>query len=148
MKEAVRKGFVLEVSVVVIIMLIAGCEEQQLPSARKSRAIAAENMQLKKGLERRSKEIEGLKDLHDKEIQRQEKLLAKCLEEKDTWKEKSRQNVRNQVKGVLDTVIEENAKLRQENDRLKAQIAELEAQVQQLEQKVEEITAPKPRPLE
>lgn len=147
MKEAVRKGFVLVVSVVVI-MLIAGCEEQQLPSEKKSRAIAAENMQLKKDLERRSKEIEGLKELHDKEIQKQEEPLAKCLEEKKAWKEKARQNVRNQVKGVLDTVIEENAKLRQENEKLKAQIAELEAQVQQLEKKVEGITAPKPRPLE
>jgi len=126
MKEAVRKGFVLVVSVVVI-MLIAGCEEQQLPSEKKSRAIAAENMQLKKDLERRSKEIEGLKDLHDREIKKQEKLLAKCLEDKETWKEKSRQSVRNQVKGVLDTVIEENAKLRRENEELKAQIEKLKA---------------------
>lgn len=121
MNKVVSRGFVLVVSVVVI-MSIAGCEEQELPSAKKSRLIAAENMQLKKDLERRSKEIEGLKELIDKEIQKQEELLAKCLEEKETWKEKARQNVRNQVKGVLDTVIEENAKLRQENEELKAQI--------------------------
>jgi hypothetical protein len=121
MNKVVSRGFVLVVSVVVI-MSIAGCEEQELPSAKKSRLIAAENMQLKKDLERRSKEIEGLKELIDKEIQKQEELLAKCLEEKETWKEKARQNVRNQVKGVLDTVIEENAKLRRENEELKAQI--------------------------
>ncbi len=133
MKKAVRKGFVLVVSVVVI-MLIAGCEEQQLPSAKKSRLIAAENMQLKKELERRSKDIERLKELHDREIEKQEKLLAKCLEEKETWKEKSRQNIRNQVNGVVDAIMEQNAKLRRENEKLKAQI--------------EQLTATKPRPLE
>ena len=133
MKKAVRKGFIL-VSVVLIIMLIAGCEEQQLPSAKKSRLIVAENMQLKKELERRSEDIERLIDLHDREIKRQEELLAKCLEEKETWKKKSRQNVRNQVKGVLDAVMEQNAELREENEKLKAQI--------------EQLTAAKPEPLE
>ena len=145
MKEAVGKGFVLVVSVVV--MLIAGCEEQQLPSEKKSRLIAAENMQLNKELERRSKDIEGLKELHDMEIQKQEKLLAKCLEEKETWKEKSRQNIRNQVNGVVDAIMEQNAKLRRENEKLKAQIEQLEAQVQRLEKKVEELIPRKPRPL-
>jgi len=124
MKEAVGKGFVLVVSVVVV-MLIAGCEEQQLPSAKKSRLIAAENMQLKKELERYSKEIEGLKELHDREIEKQEKLLAKCLDEKETWKEKSRQNIRNQVNGVVDAIMDQNAKLRRENEKLKAQIEKL-----------------------
>ncbi len=124
MKKAVRKGFVVAISVVVV-MLIAGCQEQQLPSEKKSRLIAAENMQLKKELERRSKEIEGLKELHDREIQKQEKLLAKCLEEKETWKEKSRQNIRNQVNSVVDALMEQNAKLREENEKLKAQIEKL-----------------------
>ncbi|MHC4171595.1 MAG: hypothetical protein ACYTBX_13715 [Planctomycetota bacterium] len=128
MKKAVRKGFVLVVSVVA--MLIAGCEEQQLPSAKKSRLIVAENMQLKKELERRSEDIERLKELHDREIEKQEKLFAKCQDEKETWKEKSRQNVRNQVKGVLDAVMEQNAKLRQENEELKVQIEQLKAQAQ------------------
>jgi hypothetical protein len=133
MKKAVRKGFVLAVSVVVI-MLVAGCQEQELPSAKKSRLIAAENMQLKKELERHSSDIEGLTDLHNREIEKQEKLLAKCLEEKETWKEKSRQNIRNQVNGVVDALMEQNAELRRENEKLKAQI--------------EELTAAKPGPLE
>ena len=133
MKKAVRNGFVVAVSVVVIVLII-GCQEQELPSAKKSRLIAAENMQLKKELQQRSKEIEGLKELHDREIQKQEKLLAKCLDEKETWKEKSRQNIRSQVNGVLDTLMEQNAKLRQENEKLKEQI--------------EKLTATKPKPLE
>ena len=124
MKKAVKKGFIVAVSIIVIVF-IAGCEEQQLSGEKKSRLIAAENMELKRELQRRSKEIEGLKELYDREIEKQEKLLAKCQEEKETWKEKSRQNVRNQVNDVADALMEQNAKLRRENEKLKAQIEQL-----------------------
>jgi len=106
--------------------LIVGCGEQAPPGVKKSRLIAAENMRLTKELERRDKEIESIKELHNKEIKKQEKLLAKCLEEKESWKQKARQNVRNQVKGVVDAVMEQNAKLREENEKLKAQIEKLQ----------------------
>jgi hypothetical protein len=124
MRESARKAFVLAAGVAVV--LIAGCGGREPPSVKKSRAIAAENMELRKELERRGEEIEKLKEQHDKEIKEQEKLLAECQQEKESWKEKSRQNVRSQVKGVLDTVMEQNAKLREENEKLKAQIKELQ----------------------
>lgn len=116
------------------VMLIVGCGQQEPPSVKKSRAIAAENIELKKQLEHRSKEIEKLKEQHNKEIKKQEKLLAQCLQEKEAWKKKSQQNIRNQVKGVLDAVMEENTKLREENEKLKAQIKELQKEPQQGEE--------------
>ena len=128
MEKALKKGFVLAVGIVVI-MLISGCQQQELPSVRKSRLIAAENMQLKKELEQCSKEIATLKELHDKKLQEQAELLEKCLQEKDAWKEKSRQNVRNQVKGVVDAIMEQNVKLREENKKLKEQIEELKKEL-------------------
>jgi chromosome condensin MukBEF ATPase and DNA-binding subunit MukB len=124
MKRAARKIFVL--AVCVVVMSIAGCAEQELPSVKKSRLIAAENMRLTKQLERRDREIESIKELHNKESKKQEKLLAKCVQEKESWKQKARQNVRNQVKGVFDAVMEQNAKLREENEKLKAQIEKLQ----------------------
>ncbi len=124
MKRAARKIFFLAVGVVV--MSIAGCGEQAPPGVKKSRLIAAENMRLTKELERCDKEIESIKELHNKEIKKQEKLLAKCLEEKESWKQKARQNVRNQVKGVFDAVMEQNVKLSEENEKLKAQIEKLQ----------------------
>jgi regulator of replication initiation timing len=120
MKRPVEKALALAVGVIVI--LVAGCGPQEPPSVKKSRAIAAENMQLREQLEQRSKEIEGLKELHGKEMKEQQEALAKCLEEKESWKAKSQQNIREQVKGVLDAVMEENSKLREENEKLKAQI--------------------------
>ena len=123
MRRAVRKMFVLAVGVVV---LIVGCGGQELPGVKKSRLIAAKNMWLTKELERRNKEIERLNELHNRESRKQEKLLAKCVQEQESWKQKARQNVRNQVKGVFDAVMEQNVTLREENEKLKAQIEKLQ----------------------
>jgi regulator of replication initiation timing len=129
MKRPARETFVLVV--IVAVMLIGGCGGQNdPPDVKKSKAIAAENIELKKQLAQSSKEIEKLKEQHGKELDKQEKLLAECLQEKETWQNKSRQNIRSQVKGVLDTVLEENKKLRDENSKLKAQIEELQKQPQ------------------
>ena len=135
MKRPVQKALVLAVGVVV---LIAGCGAPEPPSVKKSRLIAAENRQLREELEQRSKEIEKLKERHDREMKEQEEVLAKCLEEKETWKKKSQESIRDQVKGVLDVVVEENAKLREENEGLKAQIEELKAERGQVEEAKED----------
>ncbi len=124
MKKIVRKIFVL--TVCVVVMSIAGCGEQEPPSVKKSRLIAVENMQLKKDLGQRNKEIERLNELHNSQSKKQEKLLAKCVQEKESWKQKARQNVRNQVKDVFDAVMEQNVKLSEENEKLKAQIEKLQ----------------------
>jgi hypothetical protein len=87
-----------------------------------SRLISVENARLKKELELRNSQIEKLTRLHNKESKKQDKMLAECVKEKESWKQKARQNVRNQVKGVFDSVMEQNAKLREQNEKLKAQI--------------------------
>ncbi len=120
MKKPARKIFVLAVGVAVIS--IVGCGQPEPPSEKMSRLIAVENTRLKKELELRNKEIERLKELHNKESKEQDKLLAECVKEKESWEQKAQQNLRNQVKGVFDSVMEQNAKLREENEKLKAQI--------------------------
>jgi regulator of replication initiation timing len=135
MKKPDLQAFVL--IVVFAVMLTVGCGPQSTgllteepPSVKKSRTIAAENIELRKQLAQSSKEIEKLKDQSGKEIDEQKKLLAECLQDKEALKKKSRQNIRNQVKGVLDTVLEENKKLREENAKLKARIEALQKQPQ------------------
>ena len=112
------------------IVLSAGCGPQQPPNVKKARAIAAENIELRKELERRNNQIETLKEQYGEELEAQKKRLKTCLQEKEELKEKSRQNIRDQVKGVLDPVLEDNRKLREENTRLKAQIEELQKKKQ------------------
>ncbi len=123
MKSGVRKIVVLAVGVAVIS--IVGCGQPEPPNEKMSRLISVENTRLKKELELRNKEIERLKELHNKESKKQVKLLADCMQEKKNWQQKAQQNVRNQVKGVFDSVMEQNAKLREENEKLKAQIEKL-----------------------
>ena len=129
MERPILKAFVLVFSVAV--MLIGGCAGQnEPPSVKKSRAIAAENIELRKELERCNMQIEKLKGQHMEEIDEQKQLLAECLKEKEILKQRSRQNIRSQVKDVLDTVLAENKKLSDENARLKEQIEELQKQPQ------------------
>jgi len=108
------------------LTLTTGCGPQEPPDVRKARAIAAENIELKKQLAKCNKEIELLKAQYSSKIDEQRERLQKCLQEKEQLKEKARQNVRDQVKDVLDTVLEENKKLREENTRLKAQVEKLQ----------------------
>jgi hypothetical protein len=138
MKEPARKAFVLVVGIAV--MLIGGCGGQnEPPSVKKSRTIAAENIELRKELTQSRKKIEKLKEQHSKEIDEQKTLLQTCLQstgrltaEKEVLKKKSRQNIRSQVKGVLDTVLEENKKLRESTGRLTAENTRLKAQIEEL----------------
>jgi len=120
-----------------VLMLTIGCGQPESPGVKKCRVIAAENIELRKELDRRKKEIEILKEQYSRKIDEQREQLRKCLQEKEELKEKSRQNVREQVSSVLDTIVEENKKLREstgrltaENTRLKAQIEELQKQPQ------------------
>jgi cytochrome c556 len=129
MKIQARKALVLMIGIAII--LIAGCAQQEQSSPKKDRTIVAENIALKKKVELRGKEIRELKKQHEEEMENKENALAKCVEEKEVLKKKSQQNVREQVKGVLDAVLEDNAKLREENAKLKAQIEELNTELQQ-----------------
>ncbi len=108
------------------LVVIAGCAQNQPPSVKETRAIAAENISLRKQLERRRVEIDMLKEKHSREVQRLEKRIEDYRKQRDEWREKAQQNVRSQTKDVADTVMAENAKLRAENELLKEQIAELQ----------------------
>lgn len=119
MKRPVQKAIVLAVGVVVI-MLIAGCEEESQSNIKKSRLIAAENIQLKK------------------EIEKQKELLEKYLQEKKPPEEMSPESTQD----LTQFLFEENIKLHEENEKLKAEIMQLEARIKQLETELEELKKP------
>jgi hypothetical protein len=132
MKGMVQKMLILVVSSIIIMMWIAGCQESATggpTDAKKGRLVAAENIKLKNELGQRDKEIERLKQLHSKEIKRQEELLVKCQEEKELWKAKADENIKEQVSEVSGTVMEQNSKLQEENADLKSQVEKLKAEL-------------------
>jgi len=133
---------IFRISAVFILAFIAGCGQQNPPDTKMTRLIAAENMQLKKDLQQKEKELQlrdrevekqieqFKKDLQQKEeemqlyemkIEKQKELFAKCLEEKKVLEEKLQENTRTQVDEILSQVMEENTRLREENEKLKAQ---------------------------
>jgi len=138
MERGILKAFVLAAGVVAI-MLSAGCEEQQqLPSTKMSRLIAAENIQLKKQLELRDKDIEELKQLQEKELKKQKELLAKCQGEKRDLDAQLAGKYGDKINTFFNTVVEDTGRLQQENKSLKAEIEKLKAQIEELEARPEE----------
>ena len=131
MKRAFKKGFVLGVGS--LLLLIAGCQEQQLPSEKQSRLIAAENIRLREQLGQRADEIEMLNKLHNEEKTQQQTQLAECREEQKVLRDKLEQKTRKEVQEVLQAVMEESAAIRKENERLKARIQQLEAELKKTE---------------
>ena len=124
MKRTIQKLFLW--AVVVVVISFAGCGQPEPPGDKMGRLIAVENSRLKKELDLSNRQIERLQKLHSEENKKQEKLLAECVKQRNSWKKKTQQNVRNQVKGVFDAVMEQNAKLLEENEKLKAQIEKLQ----------------------
>jgi|GEM_PF-1177103 len=128
MKVFMPKAAVLVIGIVALFC--ASCRQQELPGEKKSRAIAAENMQLKQDLARRDQEIAKLKAQYEKQMKQQQAELAKCVQRKEALEKQLQQNVKEQVEGVVTTVVEENAKLQQEIKTLKAEIEKMRGQIQ------------------
>ena len=125
-------------------MLIAGCEAEEkisdtqpdiTPDAKRSRLIAAENAQLKQQIvklkEVHAGELERLKELNHKEMQRQQKKLDSCLQAKAAMEEISIKGVESYMQNIVGPLTEENAKLQEENNTLKAQIEKLKTELEE-----------------
>ena len=108
-----QKVFILTAIAVLVFMSIAGCDQQSAPN-KKSRLLAAENMQLKKDLQQR-----------DKELQEQKLLLEKCLADNKALKKKSIESMKDLLDKTFKKSGDEAKKLREENKNLKLQIEEL-----------------------
>ena len=151
MERTVRKEFVLAVGSCLIAMLIAGCEEQNLSTARRDKLIAYENKQLKEQLAQREKKIEEqLEQLaqQEKKVEEQSRLLEECQQKKEALETRFKKEVDDRVSRMQDLFGQLGERLRQKNDQLKAQVDELRAQVSELEQELKKLKPPvEPQPL-
>lgn len=137
MKKAVRKEFALAVGICLIAVLIAGCEEQNLSTAKESKLIAYENRQLKEQLAQREKKIEE-----------QGRLLEECQQRREVLEESFEDELDVRVGELLEVFAQLDKQLNEENNELKAQVKELQAQVSELEQELKRLKPPvEPQPL-
>jgi cell division protein FtsB len=121
MKAKNQKVIILAAGIAFAVMLVPGCEERNLESNKKTKLIAAENIQLKKQLQQR-----------DETIKMQEELLEQCREETDLWKDTFQEGAQGLGTVSAEHFLIQNAKLRQENQKLKANVEQLEKDLQEL----------------
>lgn len=113
MKKLNQLKMILVASIVFII-LIAGCEKQNMTSTKKGRLLAAENQRIIKQLKKR-----------DANIAKQKKLLEQCREEKQALKEVPQINIDGILESFLQNLGVENERLTDENERLNAEVERL-----------------------
>lgn len=130
MKESLKKIFILAIGLA--IMIGAGCQEKGRLTVKKSRIIAAENIQLKDQLKQRELEIKRLKKQLEDEVKHQKELLAKCLKQKEVLQNQLQQKIKEQLDDVLTAVIDKNTELREENESLRSEMEQLKAKIKQL----------------
>jgi hypothetical protein len=109
---------------VVIILSIAGCQEQTETDTKKARLVGAENMQLKKDLDKCHVDLAKEKELRASEADQ----LAKDQERIKELEKNTTEYLQQQVESVVAALVEETAKFQQENIVLRERIAELEKQ--------------------
>lgn len=137
MERTVRKEFILAVGICLIAVLIAGCEEQNLSTAKESKLIAYENRQLKEQLAQQEKKIEE-----------QGRLLEECQQRKEVLEESFEDELDVRAGEILEFFAQVDKQLDEENNELKAQVKELQAQVSKLEQELKRLKPPaEPQPL-
>ena len=119
MRRSVQK-LTLSIAVVLVIMVIAGCEEQNLVNTKKSRLVAAQNIELQKQLQHRDEQLKGLN-----------KSLQDCRKVKEYLEQESQKNTRELVTSTLGPLSEAFERLRTENISLKAEIEKLKKQLDQ-----------------
>ena len=116
MKKFAKRNIISGISVV-LFLVIAGCQEQNISNPKQSRLVAAENMQLKKDLVKK-----------DKTILEKEKQLEKCLNEKEALQ--SKPSVGDTLTKFL---FEETVRLQRENEELESKISQLESNSKSLQ---------------
>jgi len=121
-----------------MFFILAGCSQEQVPSTKQARLIAAENMELQEKINKLNEQIDKLKEQHKAELDKQKQLNIEYQEEIENLKEASQRNVREAAQDVLDNVLEDNSQLRKENEQLKNWLETQTKQIQQLERMLSE----------
>ena len=101
----------------VLSLFLAGCQESNQSEIRRAKLVGNENIQLKKQLE-----------LKDKQIQELKELIAKCENEKVLAIDEAG-NANLKALKMLAEISKEKDTLLEENLKLKAQIKELQSQI-------------------
>ena len=123
MKNTTKPAIILTVTILFVLSIV-GCEEQQqLPSSKKARLIANENMNLKEQIKNRDTQIRSL----HAQLQTQKNLLEKCQKENNSLNMQRQKDVEAIMKQILMSADTEKQDLKNQIKTLKQKIKQLEA---------------------
>jgi chromosome segregation ATPase len=128
MQKQLLKSVVAIVTLAGVLILAVGCQEEKI-DAKKTRLIAAENINLKREITHRDQEIQKLKQQHAKELEQQKKLLSDCKQRNENLEKELKKGLEERVTSVTSTIMDQNIKLREQLDNLRKQIEQLEGQI-------------------
>lgn len=131
MKQPIRKDFdmrrhVFAVLAATVLTTLAGCQQprqQEPPTEKQARLLAAQSADLKKALAAKDAEIASLRQKHAQAIQQRDAELAKCKARIEALQKDLDKGIAERVDRLTTPVIDENAKLRKEIEQLKKQSA-------------------------
>ena len=132
MKTFARKQLALTLAVVFVLMLIAGCEEQNKNQpqtnvdVKQARLLVSENIQLQKQLTQSQDELKK----RDADLAAQQKLLEECKKQHEVAQAEIDKELNEKVNSVLTVVMDKNVSLSEENEKLKEQIDKLTKQLE------------------
>jgi phage shock protein A len=167
MKTLAQKQLALTIAIVFVLMLIAGCEEQNKNQpqtnvdVKQARLLVSENMQLQKQLTQSQDELkksvaEAAKCSADiakcsDELTAQKEMAAEYEKQlNDTPQAKMEKEPNETFDDILTMAITENTSLTQEIEKLKQENERLKEQVNKLTKELEEAKKrpAKPKPLQ
>ena len=124
MKNITKPAIILTVTILFVLSIV-GCEEQQqLPTSKKARLIANQNMNLKEEqLKDRDTQIRSLQA----QLQTQKDLLGNCQKENNSLMAKKQKEGEELMKMLLISGDTEKQNLKKQVETLKQEIRQLEA---------------------
>jgi hypothetical protein len=133
MKTPARKQFALTLAIVFVIMIIAGCEEQNKNQpqtnvdVKQAHLLVSENVQLQKQLTQSQDELKKC----NADLAAQQKLLEEYKKQHDAAHDELEKELNEKVNSVMITFMDKNASLTQEIEKLKEQIKKLKKECEE-----------------
>jgi hypothetical protein len=117
-------------SLVLLVLLPAGCQRERTASQKQARLLAAHNVELKQKVAAQEAQIEAMRREHTEKLKQQDKLLSHYRARNEALQKDLQKGIAQRVDDVTSAVMNDNARLRQEIEQLKAEIEKLKEKIE------------------
>lgn len=105
-----------------LCLLAVGCQQPEMPQAKRARLIAAQNMEQEQALADLNAKIEKLKSQYEQQIKEKDEQLAACRKKIEDLQNEVQKALAERISQVTAAVLDENARLRKEVENLRVRL--------------------------